>query len=184
MIAVIERIFLSPEPHDTLTLPRRTRYFHVLHVCQLFPASWRVAPHTRPRPHPHPAPVPASLRAQAARLTRAPPQAPLSTCPQSEPLVLESAWSKAHQLCGGSPKKGNPDWWRNPQFRLQLVTGERTQARALPCPAGPARSRDAERCCACRRAGSGALPRPRLSRHATLVAVVELRFRLTDDVMC
>jgi len=51
----------------------------------------------------------------------------MSTSPQAEPLVLESAWSKAHQLCGGSPKKGNPSWWRNPQFRLQLVTGERTQ---------------------------------------------------------
>ena len=49
MIAAIERIFLSPEPHDTLTPPRRTRYFHVLHVCQLFPASWRVAPHARAR---------------------------------------------------------------------------------------------------------------------------------------
>ena len=27
----------------------------------------------------------------------------------------------------GSPKKGNPYWWRNPQFILTLASGERTQ---------------------------------------------------------
>lgn len=70
------------------------RYFDVLYVCQLFPASWRV---------------------------------PMSTDPDPEPLVFKGTWRKANGTCGGSPKKGNPHWWKNPQFILSLASRERTQ---------------------------------------------------------
>jgi len=70
------------------------KYFDVLYVCQVFPASWMT---------------------------------PMSTDPEPEPLVMHGTWRKANSTCGGSPKKGNAYWWKNPQFVLSLASGERTQ---------------------------------------------------------
>jgi len=51
----------------------------------------------------------------------------MSTDPEPEPLVLQGVWRKALGTCSGSPKKGTPYWWRNPQFILTLSSRERTQ---------------------------------------------------------
>ena len=52
---------------------------------------------------------------------------PMTTVPESEPLTLQGKWRHATNTCGGSPKIGNANWWRNPQFILSLASGERTQ---------------------------------------------------------